>query len=51
MAELLYWIYLDCKGVPNKLATECVWLITRWLKKNANILLSLNVSYSEKCKG
>ncbi len=24
IAELLYWIALDCIGVPNKVATDCV---------------------------
>ena len=24
MAEHLYWIAIDCTGVPNKVATECI---------------------------
>lgn len=23
MAELLYWITLDCTGVPNEMASKC----------------------------
>lgn len=23
MAELMYWIVLDCVGVPNKVASKC----------------------------
>jgi len=28
MAELLYWIALDCTGVPNKVFDECIYHIT-----------------------
>ncbi len=24
MTEQLHWIALDCAGVPNKVATECI---------------------------
>ena len=27
MSELLYWIALDCTGVPNEVAGECIYSI------------------------
>lgn len=27
MAEQMYWIVLDCTGVPNEVATECMYCI------------------------
>lgn len=47
MADLLYWLALDCTGVLNKVATECLFLAC-WIIFNGwcfVICLVLTVSF------
>lgn len=43
MAELLYWVALDCTAVPKKVATECEQIFVLVFQDNNNIMTCVYV--------